>query len=64
MPYAPKWGQQEKERVARQRLGKKRYRGNEYTHNSRRIFERVVICAVRVVPRKVDDLFSPELISK
>jgi hypothetical protein len=33
----------------RQRLGKKRYCGNEYTLNNRRIVRRIVLYAVRVV---------------
>jgi hypothetical protein len=33
---------------ARQRLGKKRYCGNEYIRNNRTIVGRVVFCAVRV----------------
>jgi hypothetical protein len=53
--------------VARQLLGKKkpyrceatarekRYRGNEYTRNNRRIFGRVVFNMARVVSRKVGD---------
>jgi hypothetical protein len=40
--------------VARQRLGKKRYRGNEYTRNNMTAW-RVVFCAVRVVSRRVGD---------
>jgi hypothetical protein len=38
--------------VARQRLSKKRYRGNEYTHNNRRIVGDVDIYAVRVVSKE------------
>jgi hypothetical protein len=33
----------------------KRYRGNEYTRNNRRIVGRVVFNVVRVVSRKVGD---------
>jgi hypothetical protein len=40
--------------VARQRLFKKRYRGNEYTRN-RRIVGGVVFNVARVVSRKVAD---------
>jgi hypothetical protein len=40
--------------VARQRLRKKHYRGNEYTRNYRRIVGRVYFYAVRVISRKVN----------
>jgi hypothetical protein len=38
--------------VARQRLGKKRYLGNEYTRNNSRIVERVVFYVICVVSKK------------
>jgi histone acetyltransferase (RNA polymerase elongator complex component) len=38
--------------VVRQRLGRKLYHGNEYTHNNRRIVVSVVLCAVRVVSKE------------
>jgi hypothetical protein len=45
--------------VARQRLGRS---GNEYTRNNRIIVGRVFFNVARVVPRKVGDLFCPELL--
>jgi hypothetical protein len=43
--------------VAKQRLGKKRYRGNEYTCNNRRIVVRIVLYAVRVILNEIMRLF-------
>jgi hypothetical protein len=40
----------------------KRYRGNEYTRNNRRIVGRVVFNVAHVVSWKVGDWFFPELI--
>jgi hypothetical protein len=39
--------------VATQRLGKKRYLGNEYTRNNSRIVRRVVLYAVRAVSKEI-----------
>jgi hypothetical protein len=50
--------------VDRQRLGKKLYRGNEYTRKKNRIIVgRIVFYVVRAVSRKVDDQFFPELLA-
>jgi hypothetical protein len=38
--------------AARQRIEKKRYRGNEYTRGNRRIVGRVVFYAIRVVSKE------------
>jgi hypothetical protein len=38
----------------------KRYRGNEYTLNNRRIVGRVIFYAVRIVSRKVGDYNSSQ----
>jgi hypothetical protein len=47
--------------IARQRLVKKSYCGNEYTRNNR-IVGRAIFYAIRVVSKKEDDWFFPELI--
>jgi hypothetical protein len=45
--------------VAGQRLGKKCYRGNEYTRNNRRLVRRVVFYAVHVVSKESRRLVLP-----
>jgi hypothetical protein len=45
--------------VARLRLGKKRYRGNEYTRKNRRIVGRVISYAARVVSKESRRLVLP-----
>jgi hypothetical protein len=40
----------------------KRYRGNEYTRNNRRIVGRVVFNVAHFVSRNVGDWFFPELV--
>jgi hypothetical protein len=49
--------------VARQRLGKKSYRGNEYTRINRKIVGRVVLYAVLVVSQESRWQFFPELLA-
>jgi hypothetical protein len=47
--------------VAGQRLGKKRYRGNKYTRNNRRIVGPVAFYALRVVSQEIWQLVLPRI---
>jgi hypothetical protein len=47
--------------VARQRLGRKRYRNNGYTRNNRKIVGRVIFYAVRFVSKEIRRLVLPRI---
>jgi hypothetical protein len=47
--------------IARQRLGKRSYRGNEYTRNDRRIVGPVILYAVRVLLKGSRRLIIPRI---